>query len=76
MRGRKKGRLELDLKEVRPFSLGLLRRCWVDTKDPENDRELVIIPLSLQETVLKTREERYMDNDCCKSEHSKSNNFK
>ena len=39
--------------ELLSVKRGLLRRRWVDTKNSENDRELVIIPLSLQETVLK-----------------------
>ena len=39
--------------ELLSVKRGLLRRRWVDTKNSVNDRELVIIPLSLQETVLK-----------------------
>ena len=39
--------------ELLSIKRGLLRRRWVDAKNPENDRELVIIPLSHQETVLK-----------------------
>ena len=44
--------------ELLSIKRGLLRRRWVDAKNPENDRELVIVPLSLQETVLKVVHEQ------------------
>ena len=70
---KEQGRLCIDVKKntssIETFSKDALKSTEVHSK---LSRDLA----ALEEAVLKTREERYINKDYCKSEHSKSNNFK